>query len=113
MADPQSRAPAKTEPKLPYNASDPEQIRAKEKTSAATKVRRIAGLKLLVESPDGRVWLRDLFEFCGVYRLSFTGNSETFFREGTRNVGLKIHADLVKHFPESYITMLKEGESNV
>ena len=113
MAEPQPRAPTKTEPKLPYNASDPEQIRAKEKTSAVTKARRIAGLKLLMESPDGRVWMRDLLEFCGVYRLSFTGNSETFFREGTRNVGLKIHADLVAHFPESYITMLKEGETNV
>lgn len=44
----------------------------------------------LMSDKKGRRILWRLFEMTGVYRTSFTGNEETFFREGQRNVGLML-----------------------
>lgn len=76
------------------------------------EARRLNGLKQILEQPDSRTYLWDLLEFCGVARTSFTGNSTTFFNEGQRNVGLRIQADLTAHFPDKYLTMMKEAKGN-
>jgi len=76
------------------------------------EARRLNGLRQILEQPDARLYLWDLLAFCGISRSSFTGNSTTFFNEGQRNVGLRIQADLTKHYPDKYLTMLKEGEGN-
>ena len=49
-----------------------------------------------------------LLERTGVFRTSFTGNSETFFREGQRNVGLMLMAQIHEVCPDQYALMLKE-----
>lgn len=46
--------------------------------------------KVFMRSPDGRRVLKDILAFTGIFELSFTGNSQTFFNEGRRAVGLKI-----------------------
>lgn len=105
----QPRQPKPADSKEPFNAGDPEAIKKRERDSKDLERRRINGLKVIVENEDARLWLWGLLEFCGISRSSFTGNSETFFREGARNVGLKVQAELVKNYPESYITMMKES----
>tara|TARA_R100000458_G_C8146353_1_gene155640 strand:+ start:318 stop:689 length:372 start_codon:yes stop_codon:yes gene_type:complete len=50
-----------------------------------------------LKSKEGRVLLGDILALTGLYRSSFTGNSETFKLEGQRNVGLAI-----KKIMESY-----------
>lgn len=66
--------------------------------------------KWLVNDKRGRRIVWRLLESTGVFRSSFTGNSETFFREGARNVGLQIMASLHAHSPESYFSMLQENQ---
>lgn len=105
------REPTKTQSEAPYNAGDPVAIRRQQDKIKEMERRRINGLKAIVDNPDSRVWLWNLLEFCGIARISFTGNSETFFLEGGRNVGLKIQADLTRHFPESYIGMMRDNEN--
>jgi hypothetical protein len=68
----------------------------------------VLGLQRLLDSPEGRLWLWDLLSFCGVSRTSFDGTSKTYFNEGARNVGLRLQADLTRHFPERYVQMLRE-----
>lgn len=46
---------------------------------------------------DGKRVLWDIMSFCGVFQLSMTGNSYTYFNEGKRQVGLYL------------LTMLKMG----
>jgi len=46
--------------------------------------------KTLLKSPDGKRVLWDILELCKVFHLSMTGNSWTYFNEGTRHVGLYI-----------------------
>jgi len=46
--------------------------------------------KSLINSPDGKQVLWDILSVCGVFNLSMTGNSWTYFNEGQRKVGLYI-----------------------
>ena len=59
---------------------------------------------LLLEEEVGQ----RLLERTGVFRSSFTGNSETFFLEGQRNVGLMLMAQIHDACPEKYTAMLEE-----
>jgi hypothetical protein len=104
-----AKPPVRTEPVADFNAGDEVQVAERKKTSAAEDARRKEGLRKIMGDPDSRLWVRELLGFCGVWRNSFTGNSTTFFNEGQRNVGLKIHAELVRDHADALITMLKEG----
>lgn len=64
--------------------------------------------KWLMGSKRGRRIVWRLLERTGVFRSSFTGNSETFFREGQRNVGLMLMAQIHEQCPDQYALMLKE-----
>lgn len=45
----------------------------------------------------------------GIFRSSFTGNSETFFREGERNVGLKLLTEVTRDANDLYLTAQQEA----
>lgn len=66
-------------------------------------------IKWLMASPQGRRIARRWLAAAGIHRTSFTGNSETFFREGKRALGLEIEAELVMHAQQDYLVMLTEG----
>lgn len=97
--------------KMPFNAGDEEQVAERSQGAKAREVRRVAGLMKILADPDMRTWMWELLATCGIYRTSFTGNSETFFREGSRNVGLKVQADIMKHAPDALLKMMKESEN--
>jgi len=65
-------------------------------------------IRWLMNSPRGRRFMHRLLGVTGVYRCSFTGNSETFFREGARSVGLRFLADIQDLAPEDFVKMLTE-----
>jgi hypothetical protein len=67
-------------------------------------------IRWLMGSRRGRRLVWGILERTGIFRSSFTGNSETFFREGERNVGLSLMAQIHTHCPESYATMVKEQQ---
>jgi hypothetical protein len=52
--------------------------------------------------------VRELLDHCGVARSSFTGSSETFFREGQRAVGLYVMRQAWTHAPANCMEMLKD-----
>lgn len=64
--------------------------------------------KWLMGNKRGRRIVWRLLERTGVYRSSFTGNSETFFREGMRNVGLSLLDQIHSITPDQFAVMLKE-----
>ena len=88
------------------------QERAKEQSDERTKLalqNEQDDFKWLMSSKRGRRIVWRLLERTGVYRSSFTGNSETFFREGQRNVGLMLMAQINEFSPDQYALMLKES----
>lgn len=94
---------------------DPRDTRQRQQADeAAETARRLAretlaqDIEWLMASPRGRRLVWDLLAFTGIYRQVFTGNSETFFNDGKRVVGLR-YLDLVnRHAPDNYTAMLKE-----
>lgn len=70
---------------------------------------RDADLRWLMAHPAGRRFLWSTFQQCGVDRVSFTGNSDTFFREGQRSVALQLAADAKALAPDHYKQMLIEN----
>ena len=64
--------------------------------------------KWVVSNKRGRRFVMALLERSGVFRSSFTGNSQTFFNEGQRNIGLSVLAMIHMHSPETYALMLSE-----
>jgi hypothetical protein len=47
----------------------------------------------------------------GIFRSSFTGNSETFFNEGKRSIGLFVLDELMQAKPDAFALMQKEAAS--
>lgn len=89
------------------------QERAKEQSDERNKLsfdQERADLQWLMGSKRGRRIMWRLLERTGVWRSSFTGNSETFFREGQRNVGLWLMAQIHEVCPDHYALMLKEQQ---
>lgn len=68
-------------------------------------------LKFILATPQGRRYLHDLLDFCGLYRTSMTGSSETFFREGMRSTGLKILSDIAEADQDAYLKMMTETKN--
>lgn len=98
---------------------DPTDIRALERErerddlkAKLSRDREIEDFKQVVSSEEGRRFMWRLLGLTGVFRSSFTGNSETFFREGQRNVGLILIGEIHEHCPDVYVKMLKEQKSN-
>jgi hypothetical protein len=94
---------------------DPLDLRAQEKAVADNGERNKLTLqteqedfKWLMGNKRGRRIVWRLLERTGVYRSSFTGNSETFFREGMRNVGLALLDQVHTITPDQFAVMLKE-----
>lgn len=94
---------------------DPTDIRLREKQEAARKdaIRKTAeqeaaDFKWLMSDKRGRRIVWGLLERTGLYKSSFTGNSETFFREGARNVGLQYMALVHEHCADKYNLMVSE-----
>jgi len=65
-------------------------------------------LKWLMSSPRGRRIAWRLLTATGLFVTSFTGNSETFFREGKRAVGLDFQGKVAKAAPQDFQQMMQE-----
>ena len=91
------------------NAANPETLKIRERLEKRRENRLRAGLKIVMSTPTGREFMWELVAKCGVYQSSFTGNSETFFREGRRDIGLYLTAMLMKDCVDEYALMQKEA----
>lgn len=95
----------------PYISDDPDQI-AEAKTKAKIQSNQIKDdIKALMQIPAFRRFVWWLLESSHIFGTSFTGNSETFFREGERNIGLKVFLRVQEHDPEGYLVMSKENSN--
>lgn len=77
---------------------------AKAETSAAEALaaaRDADSLKWLMADARGRHFMRRLLERSGIFRSSFSQDAGVMsFREGERNVGLSLLAQITEHTPE-------------
>lgn len=93
----------------PDNAADEETLKVRERLTRRRENRQRGNLKQIMATPAGREFMWVLLDRCGIYRSSFTGNSETFFREGERNIGLYLTAQLNRECVAEYAEMQREA----
>lgn len=65
----------------------------------------------MLASYEGRAALYQVLDMAGVYQTSFCGEEthKTAFREGRRDVGLRLIAELVDVAPNSVTTIMQEA----
>lgn len=89
---------------------DRKAIRAAEKAAKLSETERLEGLSLALGNRNGRRWLWAHLADCGVFTQTFTGDALTSaFNEGKRSLGLGLLNDIVTHFPETYVQMMREA----
>ena len=70
----------------------------------------VLDIKHIMSDVSGRRFVWRLLSRCGVYRLSYTGNSDTYFREGERNIGLWLLAELARVDQGLFLQMQQENQ---
>lgn len=103
----------------PMVEHDPVDLEGQDKAKAAQQLLdatraevEVGDFKWVMSNPRGRRFVWRLLTQAGVFRSSFTGSSETFFREGERNIGLKVLAMVHEHAPGAYSQMLEEQRND-
>jgi len=94
------------------NAADEEQVLTARERERQRANREADDFKKLIEMPEFRRFVWRYVSFCGVFDSCFTGNSQTFFNEGQRNVGLKLLTEINDYAPDAYPLMLKEHKED-
>lgn len=92
-----------------YNASNPKHIKEAGEREKFRRQRLLNDVRTLVATAEGRRLFTRIFDLTGINRSSFTGNSETFFLEGKRSIGLEFMVDLMEAKPDAYLQMIEEA----
>ncbi len=94
------------------NIADPDQV--KEQGIKQKDLDKIKGddVRTVLGTRQGRRFFYRYLQFSKVFSTCFTGNSETFFNEGMRNVGLSILNDINSFAPEKYELMMREARED-
>jgi len=111
--------PVRQEQQPPYDASDPDHVHAREKSSKRRDDRRKEGLRYIMADPKGRAWMRHLiaeklFTRVGAQRpaVIFTGNSSTFYNAALKEMGDLISSEIATLTPREFRQMEDEGDMN-
>ena len=94
----------------PYDAGDAVSVKEKEKRAKIREERRLNGLRQIMDSADGRLWMWDYLSNCGLFAVRFSGNaSKDAFDNGMRNSAMPTFAAIQKHCMSEYLLMVKEN----
>ncbi|MEW8061556.1 MAG: hypothetical protein AB2797_00495 [Candidatus Thiodiazotropha sp.] len=93
--------------KKPYNAGDETEVRKAAGESEKFADAEYESLKFIMSDERGMRFIWWLLSECHIYQTSFTGNSQTFFLEGERNVGLKVMDRLHRQHLKDYLRMVQ------
>ncbi len=101
-----------SEEQTAYNAGDPKHVAGREKSRKTRDLQKKTALRGIMGMPEGRMWMWDLLVRCGIYQSSFSAEALGMaFREGQRNIGLHLMAEINRLSPELYARMVGENQS--
>jgi hypothetical protein len=92
------------------NAANKKEVEQANREEKFSYKQQLADIRLILESEQGRRFLWKYLSKCGVFKSSFTGNSQTFFLEGQRNIGLQLMEDIMAADADAYVKMAKENK---
>ena len=88
-------------------------INEQDKQRAHARAERIeraelADIKALMAIPAFRRYAKRYLGICNVFKTTFTGNSETFFKEGQRSIGTTMFGEIMAIVPGQFAQMMAE-----
>lgn len=93
-----------------YNAAERADVRRATKAARVADRQRVEIVTQNMSTPAGRAWILDILEAAHIFASSFTTDAlSTAFREGERNIGLRLLNDIMTSCPDQYITMMRES----
>lgn len=66
-------------------------------------LKRRNDLKTLLSTDFGKGVIWDIMSRCDIFGVSHTGNSQTYFKEGRRSIGLELLAEVIAADPKAWI----------
>ena len=61
-----------------------------EQKDAATHAQQLNDLKGVLKTSSGKNVIWNILSVCGIYENTFTGNSQSYYLDGRRSIGLEI-----------------------
>lgn len=92
-----------------YDTGDRQAVKDREKLAKVRDERRLDGLKQIMSTPNGRLWMWSFLSDCGLFVTVFNGNSKDYFNLGQRNAAMPHFAQIQQHCMPEYMLMVKEN----
>src|ERR1044072_3878206 len=94
-----------------YDAGNADDVREAKLRASVANRERSAFVRSVLETPAGRAWIWDYLRVCHIVSISWVSGSPdaTAFREGERNIGLQLLAEVQAH-QELYLIMVREAQ---
>lgn len=86
----------------------PSQIAAEKERLANIRKADLKDIRKLLELPEFRRYVRRYLDTTSVFKTTFTGSSETFFKEGQRTVGTTMFGELMEADGDKFLLMMRE-----
>jgi hypothetical protein len=100
-------------PSTGYDASDPKQVAEKKTKKGRDEKSAQEAFVKIMSYPAGRALIWGLLSTCHLYSTTFDQSPSTMaFREGERNVGLRIMSMISRWAPKEYVEMMKENAND-
>jgi len=90
----------------------PKNARELEKAQNLKRDLFLGDFRKVLSMPEGLRVFSEIMDMCHVFAPSFTGNSQTFFNEGARSIGLFIFGSIMDCDPKFYMKMIEEKKKN-
>ncbi len=97
-----------------YNAADENQVKVKTERRKNERELELEDIKeiLTMKTGAGIRFFRRLMEEGSIFSTTFTGNSQTFFLEGHRNLALKFFTDVCEAAPNLIPKIMIKDEND-
>ena len=90
------------------SASDPKQVKQAKRKDKRNRDQILKDYREVLSIPAGRRLLYHILGMCGIYHVSFTGNSRHFFNDGMKQIGVWLLSEINDADEEAYIKMQSE-----
>lgn len=98
---------------LVKNAADQEQVKEAGKKEKSGRQRDLDDVYNILQTRGGRRFFYRLIQSAGIFQGGMSPSSDSaFYKEGSRNSGLMVLADLNEADPSSYNKMISESLEN-
>lgn len=97
---------------VPYDASDPKAVNSARKKASRLRKKRTDFVRAMMDQHQGRMWIYDYLTMGHIGEPTHTPGDpySTAFKEGERNIALRLLADISESAPEKYMVMMTEGK---